>query len=75
MQGLVAAEEEVPRSQTQTHVSVCGCHIRLSAADKIQRQIAEFGGRGRVERGGGWGRGGRSFTSARTFIAANTTCY
>lgn len=40
MQGLVAVEEEVPRCQIQTHVSVCGCHIRLSAADKIQ-QIAE----------------------------------
>lgn len=47
MQGLVAVEEEVPRCQIQTHVSVCGCHIRLSAADKIQQQIAEFrGGRG-----------------------------
>lgn len=47
MQWLVAVEEEVPRCQIQTHVSVCGCHIRLSAADKIQQQIAEFRG--------GWG--------------------
>lgn len=46
MQGLDAVEEEVPRCQIQTHVSVCGCHIRLSAADKIQQQIAEFWGVG-----------------------------
>lgn len=44
MQGLVAVEEEVPRCQIQTHVSVCGCHNRLSAADKIQQQIAGEGG-------------------------------
>lgn len=42
MQGLVEVEEVegVPRRQIQTHVSVWGCHIRLSTADKIQQQIA-----------------------------------
>lgn len=62
--GLVAVAEEVPRCQIQTHVSVCGCHGCLSAADKIE-QIAGVGGT----------RWRCSFTSVHTLTAANTTCF